>query len=142
MNDLARKPGTLNGMVSGGNLIVLQSTMGTLGEWDTRGRFLFFEDIGERGYRIDRVLEQFEQAGFFKRARAVIFGQFTGGNEVNGKNLISSVLKRFAESAKLPVLSGLQSGHDIIQRPVPFETKATLALGSSRAILTCSSGAQ
>jgi muramoyltetrapeptide carboxypeptidase len=143
MNSAARKRGVVvRGPVSGGNLVVLQSTMGTKGAWDTRGRILFFEDIGERGYRIDRVLEQFEQAGMFSRARAVIFGQFTGGAESDGRNLIPAVLKRFAEKAKLPVFGGLQSGHDVIQRPVPFETPSSISFSGSHALLACSSGSK
>ena len=139
LNQKARGRGVIRGKVSGGNLIVLQSSLATRAPWQTRGRILFFEEIGERGYRIDRVLEQFDQAGMFQSARAVIFGQFTEGREPDGRNLIWPVIHRFAESAKIPVFSGLQSGHDIIQRPVPFETASVLKLGA-RGELVCESG--
>jgi muramoyltetrapeptide carboxypeptidase len=113
--------------------------MGTRGAWDTQNRILFFEEIGERGYRVDRVLEQFRQAGYFNRAKAVIFGQFTHGKESDGRDLTPAVQKRFAESVRIPVYSGLPSGHDVVQRPVPFETSAVLHLGA-KGELVCQTG--
>lgn len=139
LNQRAQGSGLVRGKVSGGNLIVLQSSLGTRAPWQTEGRILFFEDIGERGYRVDRVLEQFEQAGLFKRAKAVVFGQFTESRESNGRDLVPAVIKRFAEAAKIPVFSGLPSGHDIVQRPVPFETPSILYLGK-RGELHCTTG--
>lgn len=141
MNVPARSSGIVRGAVSGGNLITLQSSIGTKAEWDTKGRILFFEDIGERGYRVDRVLEQFRQLGWFDKAQAVVFGDFTGGKEEDGSTRVPGVLKRFAESVEIPVFSGVQSGHDVIQRPVPFETEAELYLGE-RGRLVCASGAE
>lgn len=140
LNAAARGRGVVRGAVSGGNLTVLQSSLGTAAEWETKGRILFFEDIGERGYRIDRILAQFEQAGMFNSAKAVIFGQFTGGREPDGSSLVPAVLRRFAETMRIPVFSGLASGHDLIQRPLPFETPSWLKLGA-RGELVCSAGA-
>lgn len=141
LNKIAQANGRVRARVSGGNLIVLQSTMGTKAQWNTDERILFFEDIGERGYKIDRVLEQFDQAGYFAKTRGVIFGQFTGGNEPDGSNKILPVMKRFAESVKFPVFHGFPCGHDVIQRPLPFETPSELVLGA-RGTLICETGAQ
>jgi len=139
LNEAAVRDGVVRGKVSGGNLIVLQSSLGTKASWQTDGRILFFEDVGERGYRVDRVLEQFTQAGLFRRARAIVFGQFTESHERDGRDLVPLVIKRFAKTMKIPVFSGLQSGHDIIQRPVPFETPSLLQLGK-RGELQCETG--
>jgi muramoyltetrapeptide carboxypeptidase len=144
MNDHARRKQVIRGTVTGGNLIVLQSSLGTPYQWQTDKKILFFEEIGERGYRVDRVLEQMAQAGLFKKAQAIIFGQFTHGEEPKGGNLIWPVLKRFAENANLPVLKGLASGHDIIQRPLPFAAPSELHLGlrELRCLSGCVSGSQ
>jgi muramoyltetrapeptide carboxypeptidase len=131
--------GEVRGHVTGGNVIVLQGAMGTPSQWRTEGAILFFEDIGERGYRIDRALEQFRQAGFFDRAKAVIFGQFTETLEPSGKDNMPGVLKRFAGVMKIPVYSGLPCGHDVVQRPVPFLTPSRLRLGA-RGALICETG--
>lgn len=140
LNQKAREKKVIRASVSGGNLIVLQSSLGTQVSWDPRGQILFFEDIGERGYRVDRVLEQFRQMGLIAKAKAVVFGQFTGGKEPDGRDLVPAVLRRFASEVSLPVLSGLECGHDKIQRPLPFATTATLNLGGSKATLICHSG--
>jgi muramoyltetrapeptide carboxypeptidase len=139
LNDLARSRQTICGTVSGGNLITLQSTLSTALHWQTQDKILFFEDIGERGYRVDRVLEHFRQAGLFTHAKAIVFGDFTGGNESDGSNRVAAVLKRFAENLDIPVLKGLQSGHSVIQRPLPLGAPAKLKLGDTP-VLNCNSG--
>lgn len=62
LNKTASKNGLWTGEITGGNLIVSQSTLGTPFEISTEKKFLFFEDIDERGYKVDRVLEHFRQA--------------------------------------------------------------------------------
>lgn len=141
LNEAARRAAIVRGPVSGGNLVTLQSSLGTKAEWMTDGQILFFEEIGERGYKIDRILEHFRQIGKFKKARAIVLGDFTGGLEADGKSRVPAVLKRFAEQLDIPVVSGLQSGHAVIQRPVPFYTPAELQLSRSGfATLKCETG--
>jgi muramoyltetrapeptide carboxypeptidase len=141
MNEAARfkRSSVIRAPVTGGNLITLQSAIGTACEWQTKGKILFFEEIGERGYRVDRALEHFKQAGAFDRAKAIVFGDFTGGLEPGGGSTIPQVLKRFASEMKIPVFSGLKSGHDVVQRPLPFGTAAELHLGS-KGELVCRTG--
>ena len=141
LNPAARKSGVIRAPVTGGNLITLQSLIGTPCGWRTKNRILFFEEIGEKGYRVDRALEHFRQSGHFEHALAVVLGDFTDCVEADGsKKLVPAALKRFAESVKIPVFSGLQSGHDVVQRPVPLETSAELYLGA-KGRLVCQTGA-
>ena len=129
MNAAARRRVVVRAPVTGGNLITLQSSLGTKYEWRPRGQIVFFEEIGERGYRIDRVLTHMQQAGTLQGVRAVIFGDFTGGREPDGSSRVWPVLQRFADEMSIPVLRGLPSGHDVIQRPVVMGIKADLSLG-------------
>ena len=141
LNEAARRAAVVRGPVSGGNLVTLQSSLGTKAEWVTDGQILFFEEIGERGYKVDRILEHFRQIGKFSRARAIVLGDFTGGLEADGKSRVPAVLKRFAEGLEIPVVAGLQSGHAVIQRPVPFYTPAELRTTlSGFATLKCETG--
>lgn len=131
MNSAAQKKRTIKATISGGNLVVLQSTLGTPFEFKPEG-IVFFEEVGERGYRVDRMLVQMEQAGTFKKAKAVIFADFLKGQEPNSdKEYWSLAVDDFAGRMKIPVLKGLQAGHAIPNRPVPINTPSTLALGSS-----------
>jgi muramoyltetrapeptide carboxypeptidase len=104
----------------GGNLTVFQSHLGTPLIKSLKHAVLFFEDVGERGYRIDRILWQLQESGLLKDVKGIIFGEFTGGLEPNGKSLISYALKRFADEVNLPVYSGVQSGHGRGYKSVPL----------------------
>lgn len=125
LNKAAEKVSKVKGKIFGGNLAVFQTVVGT-SLHKLKDEILFFEDVGERGYRVDRMLQHLEQAGIFKKVKALVFGTFTGGQEKDGRNLIVPVLKRFAEEQKFPVLIGLNAGHGDYQRPLFFHTPAEL----------------
>ncbi len=129
MNAAARKKKTLKGPVTGGNMMVLQSTIGTKYQLNTKGKILFLEEIDERGYRMDRIFEHYKQSGTLKGCKAIVFGDIVGGDEDNGKNHCWYAVERFAKSLKIPVFSGIKTGHGANQRVVPFHTKAVLTTG-------------
>lgn len=140
LNSSARRNQKIQGPIIGGNMTVLQSLVGTPWAFRARNHFLFFEDLGERGYRIDRMMEHFRQAGLLKGCRGLLLGDFLGGDEPDGKNLIGPVFRRWAEDLEIPIFSGLQAGHDVIQRPVFFGSRARLDGGSRGARLVIESG--
>lgn len=129
LNSSARKRGDVRGEIVGGNLTVVSSVIGLPWQFNSSGKILFFEDIGERGYRVDRLLKYFSQIGFFKNAKAIVFGEFIGGLEKNGKDLCIPVIKRFASETKIPVFMGLPTGHGNKQTTLPIGTKAILKKG-------------
>lgn len=128
LNAAAAKKKVLRGKVFGGNLTVLQTTLGTPLQRD-HAEILFLEDIGERGYRVDRMLHHFEQAGAFKKLKAMVLGAFVGGNEADGRTLVPQVLRQYAEAQKFPVLLGMDAGHGEYQRLVYFNSPARLRCG-------------
>ncbi len=134
LNAAARERRTLASRVFGGNLTVLQSMLGTPLQRNPR-QILFLEDVGERGYRVDRMLLHLEQAGALREVRAIVFGSFIGGREADGKDLVPAVLRRFARTQRVPVLSGLAAGHGERQRPVFFNTPAELVCGRAPRLL-------
>jgi len=128
LNAAARRRQVLVSRMFGGNLTMMQTLLGT--PWMQRPRqILFLEEIGERGYRIDRTLQHLGSAGALAGVRAIVFGTFTGGNEPDGSNLAVPVLERFAQSLRIPVLRGLAVGHGSHQRPLFFNTRAELTCG-------------
>lgn len=140
LNSAARGARTVRGVVAGGNMAVLQSSVGTPNELDPRGRILFFEDTGERPHRVDRMLTQFAQAGWFAGAKAVVLGHFLLSDARDRRQLWSDVFTRFAASVKVPVLRGLPVGHDPKQQfTLPLNTPSVLRLGA-RASLKVESG--
>jgi muramoyltetrapeptide carboxypeptidase len=128
LNDLAKRPKTIHSFCLGGNLTVTQSHLGTKFARSVSGSVLIFEDVGERGYRVDRILKQFELAGYFKGVKAIVFGEFIRCEEPGPEKIskVPAVIERFAEEIKVPVFSGLQVGHGDAQRIVPLRTPCVL----------------
>lgn len=123
--------GLIRGEMAGGNLLTFASANGTSIHPNTAGQIVYFEDVGERGYRVDRWLVQMSQAGILSRkTRAIVFGEFIEGNEPHGGSLVGDVLKRFAaewgDVNRVPVFSGIKSGHGQHQRVVPIGSEAVL----------------
>lgn len=139
MNRVAKKAKVSRTSVVGGNLETICATQGTKWQIDTRGKILFIEEINERGYRVDRKLQNLKLTGQIQAAKAVVFGDFIGGEEPDtGKKMWKYALQELADTLKIPVYSGVRSGHGDLQRPVPFNATASIARG----ILTCASGAK
>jgi muramoyltetrapeptide carboxypeptidase len=105
-------PGSATGVLVGGTLTQLMASMGTPWAFDPPANcVLFLEDIGERPYRIHRLLTQAAQSGVFARARAIVFGEFPGCDEAGGDPAIKDVLREFTADFRGPVLFNFPSGH-------------------------------
>jgi muramoyltetrapeptide carboxypeptidase len=110
----ALSAGEAVGPVHGGNLTQLAASMGTPYAFDPpAGCVLFLEEVGERPYRIARLLTQLAFSGVLDRARAVVFGQLPGCDEPDGsvtaRDVVADALRRFPG----PVLWGLPAGHTV-----------------------------
>lgn len=104
--------GTATGVLVGGTLSQLMASMGTPWQFDPPHEcVLFLEDIGERPYRIHRLLTQMAQAGRFVNVRAIIFGEFPGCDEPGGDPAIKDVLRDFTAEFRGPVVFNFPSGH-------------------------------
>ena len=127
------RPGSASGVLVGGTLTQLMASMGT--PWafaPPPGAIIFLEDIGERPYRIHRLLTQAAQAGVFANASAIVFGEFPGCDEPGGDPVIRDVLREFTADFRGPVLLNFPSGHS--QGPtwtLPFGVKAEVAGGAA-----------
>ena len=105
-------PGDATGMLIGGNLTQMVALLGT--PWAYRvpeGAVLFLEDVGERPYRVHRMLTQCAQAGMLAPVRAIVFGEFVACGEPGGEPAIRDVLRDFTDGFNGPVLFGFPSGH-------------------------------
>ncbi|MFT4060063.1 MAG: LD-carboxypeptidase [Legionella sp.] len=139
LNQLAQASGLIQSQVIGGNLTLVQASIGTRWQMNGSRRFILLEDVGERGYRVDRMLEHLQQANLFQDATAIIFGDFLEGKEPNGSSLIQPVLERFAAQCPIPVVQIEGVGHGRTNFPIPLGTDASLQLGVDIK-LTCQLG--
>lgn len=136
LNKIANQRKVFRGTLSGGNLTTLCSSLGTKMKMNPKGDLVFFEDIGERGYRVDRMLEQFRQARFFQKCAGVVFGHFIKGEEPSDSNLdyTEFALERFAQGVDIPVWSGLKAGHGAEQRPLVFGAQGEISKNNLKLI--------
>jgi muramoyltetrapeptide carboxypeptidase len=132
LNELAKKLKSVKATMTGGNLITITSHLGTPFQTSYKDRFLFIEEIGERGYKIDRCLTQLSLSGVLKGCRGVILGQFTGCNEPDGRKLWPWVVKEWAKNLGIPVYSGVPSGHEKAQWPLSFGMPAEVKIINDR----------
>jgi muramoyltetrapeptide carboxypeptidase len=70
-------PGRVRGPLVGGNLEVFSRLVGTPYMPDVAGAILFIEDLGERPYRVDRLVTFLDLAGVFSAIAGVVVGDFS-----------------------------------------------------------------
>lgn len=107
-NGKAIREGIGMGILKGGNLATLCHLLGTRFQPDFAGAVLFFEDIGEPAYKIDRMLTQMKLAGVFDKIRGVITGSF---ENCDNEEYIEEIVSECFDEYNIPVLSGLDAGH-------------------------------
>jgi muramoyltetrapeptide carboxypeptidase len=115
-------PGIARGRLTGGNLSLVSSLIGTPYEIDVKDKVLFIEDVGEAPYRIDRMLTQLRLAGKLN-ARGIVFGLCAGCDTSNGSTWDSSlgeVLQNILSTAGVPCFYGLTFGHTSDQLTLPM----------------------
>ena len=86
----------------GGTLAQLMASLGTPYAFNPPdGHVLFLEDVGERPYRIDRMLTQLRLAGMLDaRHRAVVLGEFADCDEPRAEPSAAAVLARSARGLR------------------------------------------
>lgn len=107
----ARPKAAIEAPLIGGNLAVWASLAGTPFVGKARGKILFFEDVDENLYRVDRMVQQLLLAGAFEGAKAVVLGNFSGC-----RDLVPQVLAKTPSPA-----GGTRSRDRVIRDPKPSE---------------------
>lgn len=96
-----------SGILVGGNLTIICSTLGTSYEIDTCGKILFIEEVNEPVYAIDRLLMQLKYSGKLDDAAGIILGDFN----VYDKKETDKLLRRTFRLCNKPIAYNIPSGH-------------------------------
>lgn len=106
---------SVQGPLEGGNLAVLSALAGTGFLPSFSGAVLLLEEVGERPYRIDRMLHQLLHAGALDGVVGVVVGQLKGCEETADPTadygpleVVVDVLARLG----VPLVAGVPVGHD------------------------------
>ena len=128
----------VSGELTGGNLSLLYSLMGSRAELITRGKILFIEEVGECYYHVDRMLTSLKLAGKLDELSALVVG---GMNEISeskipwGKNIEKTILDIVSEY-NYPLLFSFPAGHVADNRAFYIGKQAKIEVNSNRAILS------
>ena len=105
--------GQAEGELTGGNLTLVASSLGTPYEIDTRGKILFLEDVKEQPYQIDRMLVQLRNAGKFKDCAGILLGEWTDCDPANPESSLplGRIFQDLLVPEGKPILENLVCGH-------------------------------
>ena len=122
------RPGVATGKLAGGNLSLVAAMVGTGRNVVRKKRLIFLEDIGEKPYRIDRMLTQLRQAGYFDGATGISLGVFADcepGENARSLTLAETLQDRLGD-LNIPVVYGFPFGHIANQCTLPVGITARL----------------
>jgi muramoyltetrapeptide carboxypeptidase len=116
------------GRVVGGCMTLMEATIGTPWELDTKDSILILEDRAMRPYQVDRVLMHLKQAGKLEGVRGIVLGEFPESDPVvPGAPSVREICARILRPLGVPIVFGAPVGHT--SRPmltIPLGVKARL----------------
>ena len=106
--------GEVSGQIVGGNLTLLMTMLGSKSSISMDGKILFFEEIGEYKYHIDRMLQSLKRAGYFENCKGIIVGDISRirKNTTPWGASIEELIKGVLAEYDFPVLFDFPAGHE------------------------------
>ena len=124
--------GTVEGRLIGGNLALICASLGTPFQPSFKGKILFFEDVGEKPYRLDRMLTQLLNAGILQQVAGVAVGTNQDCDDPAARpdgeyrQSAADVMRERLASLGVPVVTGLPFGHVDYNATLPVGVMARL----------------
>jgi muramoyltetrapeptide carboxypeptidase len=133
--------GVAEGRLAGGNLSILCASIGTPFQPVFKDQILFFEDVGEKPYRLDRMLTQLLNAGLLQQVAGVAVGVNSDCEDplpapAEYRQSSSDVIAERLGSLRVPVVTGLPFGHVKLNATLPLGVMAKLDGDNGDLIIT------
>ena len=135
-NELNRN-GVATGILTGGNLSIIQSLRGTPLDISPVGKILFIEDIDEHHYHLDRMMFNLKAGRILEKLSGLIVGYFTDitdGETPFGKTA-NEIVREAVASYHYPVVFGFQAGHELPNYPMIMGSRIYLDVTEERVII-------
>lgn len=120
----------LEGIVTGGNLSIINNLIGTSTDLDTTGKILFLEDLDEYLYHIDRMMQQLKRAGLLTDLKGLLIGHMSDMNDNAipfGKSAYEIILETVKEF-NYPVILDFPAGH--LNRNLALKLGETISIST------------
>lgn len=124
------RDGEAYGILTGGNLALLQSMLGSDSDVNFDNKVLFIEDVGESHYNIDRMLWTLKRAKKLDRLAGLIVGGFTNLKDSDpafGQRFEDIILDKVDEF-NYPIAFDFPAGHIEDNRALLFGKKVELKI--------------
>ena len=127
------KTGKSEGILVGGNLTLIQSTIGSKTELKMKDKILFIEEIGEYAYHIDRMLYSLKRADYFENCKGLIVGQISDvkKNTTDFGRSINEIILDILDEYNFPILFDFPAGHEKTNFPIILGRKVILDVSKS-----------
>lgn len=128
-----QRDGHVKGVLTGGNLSVLYSVLGSSSEPPLDGAVLFLEDLDEYLYHIDRMLRNMERNGWFRRIAGLAIGGMTdmNDNEIPFGATAEESIRAVVDEYDFPVAFGFPAGHLNDNRALELGARVELRVDES-----------
>jgi len=121
------RPGIGNGKLVGGNLSVLMGLRGSMFDAGYKNSILFIEDVAEKPYHIDRMIQNLRFSGALAQLAGLVVGQFSDCDEDPlMKQTIAEIISEAVSDYDYPVCFNFPTGHVDYNLPLLFGANVTL----------------
>jgi muramoyltetrapeptide carboxypeptidase len=126
--DAARsvRPGRAAGRLVGGNLSLVQQTIGTPYEIDTHDAILFLEETRDPMSYVDERLVHLRAAGLLRHVRGIVFGQLS--LDRSEEEEFEDFLLDLVSDLDVPILMDFPAGHEVPNLTLPLGTEVELVV--------------
>jgi muramoyltetrapeptide carboxypeptidase len=118
------RPGRASGRLVGGNLALVQQTIGTPYEIDTRDAILFLEETRDPMSYVDERLVHLRAAGLLRHVRGIVFGQLS--LDRSEEDEFEDFLLDLVTDLDVPILMDFPAGHEVPNMTLPIGTEVEI----------------
>ena len=122
----AIRPGKVTGRLTGGNLSLVQQSIGTSYEIDTRDAILFLEETHDPMSFADERLVHLRAAGLLRNVKGVVFGQIS--LDRSEEDEFEDFLLDLVSDLDVPILMDFPAGHEVPNLTLPLGTDVELVV--------------